>query len=104
MLSKATMYVEDFPVPQPVESTTTVSLVKNHVITYIKASGRIASPRIISAGINITLMEIFSDSTLLTVQTLITGLWIMDGPTSWTQAEPHPSSVIQAYHDLTICL
>ena len=102
MLSKSIRYVEDYPTPQPSETTTTLLLVHNHVMDYINAPGLVASPWIISAGVNLTVMEIFGGSTLLTVQTLITGHWYLEGPSVWTQADPHPYNTIHADHSLSL--
>jgi hypothetical protein len=88
VLSKSMRYVEDRSTLQPFEATTSASLVKHHVISYIRSSYRRSSPWIISAGINTVLLEIFGNSTMLTLQILITGQWNQDGPTLWTQASP----------------
>ena len=52
ILSKFMRYVEDRSTLQPFQATTSASLVKHHVISYIRSSYRRSSPWIMSAGIN----------------------------------------------------
>jgi len=82
-------YAEDYSEPQPYQATISTFEVKNQVMGYITSDGRRAAPWIISAGITTVLLDIFKDSAFTTAQTLTTGHWDQDGPTLWTQADPH---------------
>ena len=89
MLSKSNRYDEDYPKPQPYQATISTFEVKSQVMGYITSTGRRVAHWIISAGITTVLLEIFKDSVFTTAQTLTTGHWDQDGPTLWTQADPH---------------
>jgi hypothetical protein len=67
VLSKSNRDDEDHSKPQPYQATTITFEVKSHVKGYIKSTSRIAAPWIISAGITSVLLEIFKDSTFITV-------------------------------------